>query len=187
MGHPSLHDDLLETDSKEEAEPRVGRVHGGRPDFRRVQGGHGPAQHDDEADRPGERRLLAPEQQHAQPEAERHLEPKRGVRGHRGLAGQRRLPVPDAAAAAAERRPVRPAGERDARPGGGGVLRGREHGAADRHAAESPLRSTAAAATEWISCSTAAAAASPGTAAALATADAPAAAAAATPTKFAKN
>ena len=75
VGHPSFHDDLLETDSKEEAEPRVGRVHGGRPDLRRVQGGHGPAQHDDEADRPDERRLLAPEQQHAQPEAERDLEP----------------------------------------------------------------------------------------------------------------
>ena len=186
MGHPPFHDDLLAADSEAETKPRVGRIHGGRANIRRVQRGHGPAQHDDEADRPDERGVLAPEQQHAQPEAERDLEPQRGVRGHCGLAGQRRLPVSDAAAAAAERRPVRPAGQRDARPGGGGILRGREHGAADRHAAEPPLRSTSAAATEWISCSTAATTGIHAAAAALATADVATATTAAA-AKFAQN
>ena len=157
MGHPPLHDDLLATNSEAKTKPRVGRIHGGRANIRRVQRDHEPAQYDDEADRPGERGVVAPEQQHAQPEAQRHLEPQWGVGRHSGLAGQWRLPHSDAAAVATERCPVRPVGQRDARPGGRGQLGGREHGATTcRHASESPVRAASAASTKWISCSTAA-------------------------------
>ena len=178
MGHPPLHDDLPAADPEAEAEPRAGRVHGGRTNLRRLQGGHGPSQHDDEAHRPGQRRVLAPEQQHAQPEAQRHIQPQRGVSC---FLGQRRLPRTDAAAAAAERRPVRPAGQRDARPCGGrgsGPLGGPLGGLGS----QSPVRAASAASTaEWISCSAAAATTGLHAAAALAATNVATATAAAKP------
>ena len=101
MDHPALHDDLPAADPEAAAEPRAGRVHGGRAHLRRLQRSDGSAQYADAdaADRPGQRRLLAPEQQHAQPEAQHHLrQPQRGVVA---AAGQRRIPRAHAAAASA--------------------------------------------------------------------------------------